>query len=311
MDKGQKEILKVRIISTAFIALALAVFKPFGLEAWQWEAYVHLIIIFILGVGVCVLTDAVMKYMVRKPCNMDDIHKHPMTQEKPEKQTTLGAQTHGEDINFFIRRNLYFQIINTFLVTLMICLYRHLLLSDRVAENRLSWSNFIETLLIIAFCSFAIGLYWRFKYRGKYLAAELEETRILNEELKRQQQIPTEKPTTSEVITLTGTTNEAVTLIVAHLLYIEAVGNYMKVFYLRNGDVRFDMLRATSKQIEEKLHDYPMIVRCHRAFLVNLGQVEKIVSHSSSMQLLIKHCHDSIPVSRSNMSGIKEAIKGR
>ena len=70
------------------------------------------------------------------------------------------------------------------------------------------------------------------------------------------------------------------------------------------------MLRATSKQIEEELQDYPMIVRSHRAFLVNLGQVERIVSKSGSMQLLIKHCHEYIPVSRSNMAQIRDAIKG-
>jgi hypothetical protein len=48
--------------------------------------------------------------------------------------------------------------------------------------------NFLETLVIIAFCSFAIGLYWRFKFRSKYLAMELEETRLLNEELKEMQE---------------------------------------------------------------------------------------------------------------------------
>ena len=53
-----------------------------------------------------------------------------------------------------------------------------------------------------------------------------------------------------------------------------------------------------------------LIVRCHRAFLVNLGQVEQIVSHSGTTQLLINHCHESLPVSRSNMSQIKTAIKG-
>ena len=26
-----------------FIVLALAIFKPFGLEVWQWQAYVHLL----------------------------------------------------------------------------------------------------------------------------------------------------------------------------------------------------------------------------------------------------------------------------
>jgi DNA-binding LytR/AlgR family response regulator len=63
------------------------------------------------------------------------------------------------------------------------------------------------------------------------------------------------------------------------------------------------------KQMEETLHEYPMIGRCHRAFLVNLGQVEHIGSHSGSTQLLIKHCHESLPVSRSNMAQVKAAIK--
>ena len=39
------------------------------------------------------------------------------------------------------------------------------------------------------------------------------------------------------------------------------------------------------KQMEETLKDYPMIVRCHRAFLVNLGQVERIVSRSNMSQV--------------------------
>jgi DNA-binding LytR/AlgR family response regulator len=63
------------------------------------------------------------------------------------------------------------------------------------------------------------------------------------------------------------------------------------------------------KQMEETLQDYPMIVRCHRAFLVNLGQVEQIISHSGSTQLLINHCHESLPVSRSNMAQVRAAIQ--
>jgi DNA-binding LytR/AlgR family response regulator len=188
-------------------------------------------------------------------------------------------------------------------VALGICLYRHFVLSDRIEGNQLSLVNFLETLAIIAFCSFAIGLYWRFKYRSKYLAMELEETRLLNEELKKMQEERVEE------LTLTGTTNESVTLQISHLLFMEAVGNYVKVSHLRDDQVHTDMLRATMKQMEETLQGYPMIVRCHRAFLVNLGQVEQIVSHSGSTQLLIKHCHESLPVSRSNMSQVRAAIK--
>ena len=287
MDQGQKEIIRMRVVSTAFTTLALAVFKPFGLDAWHWQGYMHLACIFALGVVVCMLTDAVLKYLVRNPVSMDDSRR---------------------DVDYFIRRNLYFQIINTLLVTLMICLYRHFVMSGRIPANHLSWSNFFETLLIIAFCSFAIGLYWRFKFRSRYLAEELAETKLLNEQLKAIKSSPVSSAPAD--LTLTGTTNETVTLQVSDLLYIEAVGNYVKVYHLRDGAVRADMLRATSKQIEEELRDYPMIVRCHRAFLVNLGQVEQIVSHSGTTQLLINHCHEILPVSRSNMSQIKTAIKG-
>ena len=226
-------------------------------------------------------------------------------------------RSYERGINYIISRNLRFQLINTPLVALLICLYRHFVMSSLVESDRLSISNYLETLAIIAFLSFAIGLYWRFKFRSKYLAMELEETKLLNEELKKMQgpehtssnemEQSSEKPLQQE-ITLTGTTNESVTLQISHLLYIEAVGNYVKVCHLCDGQARSDMLRATMKQMEETLQDYPMIVRCHRAFLVNLGQVEQIVSHSGSTQLLIRQCHESLPVSRSNMTQVKSAI---
>ena len=308
MKQGRRETLSVRVISSAFTILALAIFKPFGLETWQWQAWIHLLILFVLGVICCMVTEAVLKYIVRKP-----------------RSTERG-------VSYIIHRNLWFQFINTPLVALTICLYRHYVLSDRVESNLLSWSNFLETLAIIAFLSFTIGLYWRFKYRSRFLAAELEETRLLNEQLQKMQQSEeklqqsekSEKQDAALVedqhqehsplnlagnITLTGNTNETVTLDITQLLYVEAVGNYVKVYYLRDGQVRNDMLRATSKQIEDELQHYAMIVRCHRAFLVNLVQVDQIISKAGSMQLLIKHSHESIPVSRSNMAQVKEAIK--
>ena len=264
-----------------FFVLAIGVFKPFGLDAWDWKIFVHLLAIWVMGFGICMLTELILKYVVRMPRSYD----------------------HG--VSYIIRRNLWFQLINTPLAALSICLYRHFIVSSRAEGNQLSWSNYLETLLILAFCSFAIGLYWRFKFRSKYLTIELEETRQLNEQLKKSQ------PTgLSESLTLTGTTNESVTLQISHLLYIEAVGNYVKVHYWHDDQIRSDMLRATSKQMEEKLQSYKIIVRCHRAFLVNLAQVEQIVSRAGTMQLLMKHCNASIPVSRSNMAQIKEAIKG-
>ena len=316
MNKGHKETINTRFISTAFMVLAIAIFKPFELEMWQWQACVHLLALFALGLFSCFLTEVILRYIIRMPRSYD------------------------RGVSYIISRNLRFQCINTPLVSLLICLYRHFAMSELVEGNRLSPGNYLETLVIIAFLSFAIGLYWRFKFRSKYLAMELEETRLLNEELKKLQEAKPSSPTrglsreegSSDTssdklsdsksnqsplpsggagggLTLSGTTNESVTLQISHLLFIEAVGNYVKVSHLRNNQVHTDMLRATMKQMEETLQGYPMIVRCHRAFLVNLGQVEQIISHSGSTQLLIKHCHESLPVSRSNMAQVKAAIK--
>ena len=211
MNKSHKETISIRFISTAFMVLAIAIFKPFGLEVWQWQAYVHLLAIFALGLLSCFLTE-----VVRMPRSYD------------------------RGVSYIISRNLRFQCINTPLVSLLICLYRHFAMSDVVEGNKLSLSNYLETLVIIAFLSFAVGLYWRFKFRSRYLSAELEETKLLNEQLKNLQDSNAGVPQQTEdntsagdtdqdsKITLEGNTNEHVTLEISDLLYIEAVGNYVK-----------------------------------------------------------------------------------
>ena len=296
MNKGHKETISIRFISTAFMILAIAIFKPFGLEIWQWQAYVHLLAIFALGLLSCFLTEVILRYIVRMPRSYD------------------------RGVSYIISRNLRFQCINTPLVSLLICLYRHLAMSSLVEGNKLSLSNYLETLVIIAFLSFAVGLYWRFKFRSRYLSAELEETKLLNEQLKKLQisnaGVPrqTEDDTSAgdtvqdSKITLEGNTNEHVSLEISDLLYIEAVGNYVKVCQLQGNEVHANMLRATMKQMEDSLQAYPMIVRCHRAFMVNLSQVEQISSNSRAMQLVMRHSHDAIPVSRSNVNKLKELL---
>lgn len=306
MDERQKETLRVRLISVAFACLALAIFQPMGLGELGVMLYVHLLAILMLGVVMCYVTEALVKYILRMPATLDN------------------------GVNYIIRRNLRFQLINTPLEALLICTYFHFPMSAIDAPDPLSPMGFLKTLLLLAFCSFAIGLYWRYKFRSRYLALELEETKRLNEQLHTMQQqaelrakaaeaanlaTPHEESTqpapltqATPTIVLTGTTSETVTLKVADLLYVEAVGNYTKVYQWRDDQVHCDMLRATSRQIEEDLKAYPTIIRCHRAFLVNLGQVDRIVSHAGTMQLLLRHTNESIPVSRSRMAAVKQAV---
>ena len=300
MNGRQKETLRVRIISVGIICLAFVVFKPIGLDALGLMLYLHFMAIWVLGVGVCYVTEGVVTYILGIPTSLD------------------------RGVEYIIRRNLWFQLINTPLEALFICAYLHFPMSSVGATDPLTWKGILQAILLLAFCSFIIGLYWRYKFRTRFLALELEETRELNSQLQllqkgtehRVKKYEEEKAglVTSieqpDVIILTGSTNDKVMLSVTNLLYIESVGNYVKVVHWLEGKVRSDMLRATSKQMEDTLHAYPMIVRNHRAFIVNLSQVEQIVSKSGSMQLVMKHSHDTMPVSRSKVAAIKEIIKG-
>ena len=306
MDRRRRETLNVRIISVGFAVLALAVFKPFGMEVLGAMMYVHCIALLVLCVAGCYVTEAILRFS-NMPSALD------------------------RGVEYIIHRNLRFQLLNTPLMALIVCTYLHFAIGGKVEDVPPFWKGYLQTLLVLAFCSFTIGMYWRYKFRSRYLMAELEETKMLNEQLSKvQQEMETRVKAAEEAkagkadeddvaaasaaplsstIVLSGTTSETVTLHASDLLYIEAVGNYVKVYQFKDGAVRTDMLRATSKQMESDLHDFPMIVRCHRAFLVNLAQVEQIVSHSGSMQLIVKHSHDAIPVSRNNMAGVKEAVR--
>lgn len=168
--------------------------------------------------------------------------------------------------------------------------------------------------LTLCLTAIVIILYALVRHRKKLLIEKGKEIQQLNELLQKQQhalkeQAPKEMLDAQPTVVLTGTTSESINLSVAQLLYVETVGNYVKVYQLCDGQVKMNMLRATLKQIEEDLRNYPTIVKCHRAFLVNLDMVERIESHTGSTLLHIKNCHDAIPVSRSNMPQVKAAIK--
>ena len=121
MEQGHKETISTRVISTTFIVLAIAIFKPFGLEVWHWQAYIHLVCIFVLGLISCFLTEVILRYIVRMP------------------------RDYNRGVSYTISRNLRFQLINTPLVSLLICIYRHMMMSNLVEGNRLSWGNYLET----------------------------------------------------------------------------------------------------------------------------------------------------------------------
>lgn len=109
-------------------------------------------------------------------------------------------------------------------------------------------------------------------------------------------------------VLLSGSTKDSLSLLPADLLYLEAFGNYVKIHYETSGQVRQKLLRATIKQMEEALATCPSILRCHRAFLVNLDQVVRLQGNAGGYHLFFRQTEEQVPVSRAYTAMVREKI---
>ena len=60
-----------------------------------------------------------------------------------------------------------------------------------------------------------------------------------------------------------------------NLIYIESADNYICIWYLKNEQLKKQLMRITMKDISEQLAD-TNVVRCHRSYMVNLDLVKVI-----------------------------------
>ena len=92
------------------------------------------------------------------------------------------------------------------------------------------------------------------------------------------------------------------------LIYIESVGNYIKAIYYHKKKTAKMLLRGTIKRMEEETQQHPSLVKCHRAFIINIDHVETVKGNSQELRIVLKNVDGEIPVSRNNAQKIKNAL---
>lgn len=112
----------------------------------------------------------------------------------------------------------------------------------------------------------------------------------------------------SNSIQLSGDTKESVALYPNDILYLESSGNYVKINFLADNVLKVKQIRTTISRLEAELHEYPYLIKCHRAFIVNTQHITKIEGNSQGLKLQIKHMIEEIPVSRSYIKKIKDGL---
>ena len=105
-----------------------------------------------------------------------------------------------------------------------------------------------------------------------------EKIRTRNEEQigegRAAEEVAEEEETPMQLV-FSGGTKEMLEVDAHTLFYVEAEGNYIRVAYSSADKMQQKLVRPTMKQAEEAVAACSFIVRCHRAFLVNIRTVVK------------------------------------
>jgi hypothetical protein len=91
---------------------------------------------------------------------------------------------------------------------------------------------------------------------------------------------------------------------VDNLIYVEALGNYINIFYLYE-EIRKITIRETISNIEEKIGASRLIYKPHRSYLVNLKSIENVTGDSQGLKIHLKGYDRVIPVSRNKIKEFK------
>ncbi len=137
-----------------------------------------------------------------------------------------------------------------------------------------------------------------------YLTQNLKSAKEFNDHL-----INKDNLIESQIINLTGENQkDKFEIELSKLLYIESTGNYIDVYYINGNQIKNTILRSTLKRTEIQLAKYPSLVKCHRAFIVNINKIIHVKGNSQGLRLVVKNTATEIPVSRNLSKNLKDIM---
>jgi DNA-binding LytR/AlgR family response regulator len=136
---------------------------------------------------------------------------------------------------------------------------------------------------------------WRFKN-------DLVESKKINELFSRRKMAMDEK-----LVEFPISRTETLRLTNQELIYLESAENYVAVAWGANSGIKKAMIRMTMKEVISLIND-PLIVFCHRSYIINLRKVSEMIQQSGSSAIVLNGLDRAIPVSPRFKTQIKEKL---
>ncbi len=285
-----------RVISiSGAVVLIMALLQPFGIDRINNYKYPIIIGYGFLTAIAYILNDIITSYVFR-----------------------LKRNEHNNNVYYYLIYNISF----IFVMALLITLYASILFSGNIknsffdAEGNFELKSFWINCLYVLIITFFISTYQYFVDRNRILSARLKEEIDLNRALERRStnNSNTHNDNTllqenEKVIEIKGSTKESITLFPSQLQFIEAEGNYINIFYIDKDLPQKKTIRCTLKQVEELLKNHANIIRCHRAFIINIDKISHVDGNAQGYRLHINGTDRTALVSRAYASSLYNLIE--
>ena len=142
-----------------------------------------------------------------------------------------------------------------------------------------------------------------------WLKQSLRHSEEISSQLSSQRNQPDAKTNGITAVVLTSESDkERYELNPSEILYASSEGNYTNVFIMTH-DVKKLFIRGSLTLITKQLEDYPFLLRCHRAFMVNIRMVRRVAGNAQGLQLSLEHVKRTIPVARGRVREFKMRLR--
>ncbi|WP_316822623.1 LytTR family DNA-binding domain-containing protein [Pedobacter gandavensis] len=187
----------------------------------------------------------------------------------------------------------------------------------------LGLANYAYTLAVVDDFPFRISILLTFQLYTFFIAVIpltilvlIRQNRLLRlnkntAEVLNEQLIPTRHSgLLPEMLELSaGNSKGHLSIPVREIAFIESEGNYVQVYHSRNGSITPTMIRSSIAKVENEMIGLNQLIKCHRAFIVNIDFIEELKGNAQGYRLRIKGSDLEVHVSRQYTKVIKEAIK--
>lgn len=296
-ERNLKKVVLTNLGIGVFIFLFLYIFQPFGIILWQTPFK-------ILKLGGFGLISFFVPFLYQ-------------------------ASTHIILYKFYDKDNwkVWKELLSNSFVLLLIALSNFLYIHfiTDISLSVFGFVNAVVCVLVIGIFPIAISIFTK---HNKFLKLNAQEAEKINTEIERihKNDIPIVevKSTVPEELTKNNeqqNTNlsKSLTLIaenekdtfsieLTRLLYIESQDNYASIVFNEKGYLKRQLLRSSLKRIESQIQQ-PEILKCHRAYLVNILNVINIEGNAAGYKLSFPNIEEKIPVSRNYGKIILEALR--